>query len=167
LKRSLSLIVFLFGATAFADSIILESTITTTDTAYADHDQIDTVKTLTGAFEGSSRKGIIRSISVLDKVSQSAALTLHFFDASPTVASSDNATLDIADAQLADKHICKVEIPAASYQALSASTVATVNAIDCLVSSKLTDDLYMVVESAGTPDYTAGTDLVIKIGLER
>lgn len=152
---------------AFADHIVLESTITTTEAAYADHDQIDGVKTLSGAFDATSRKGEIISISVLDKVSQSSALTLHFFDESPTVASSDNAALNITDAEMADKHICKVEIAAGDYQALSASTVATTNDIQCVVSSKLSDDLYMVVESAGTPDYTAGTDLVIKVGLRR
>jgi len=167
-KKILGLIVFLIiPSLVFADSIVLESTITTTEAAYADHDQIDTVKTLSGAFDGTSRKGEIVSVTVLDKVSQSSALTLLFFDESPTVASSDNAALNITDAELADKLVCKVEIAAASYQALAASTISTTNSVGCLVSSKLTDDLYMLVESAGIPDYTAGTDLVIKIGLKR
>ena len=169
MKNLLAIIVSLLALSnlALADSIVLESTITTAEAAYADHDVIGTVKTISGAFDGTSRKGEIVSISVFDKVSQSSALTLHFFDASPTVASADNAALNITDAEMADKHICKIEIPAANYQVLSASTVASLNDINCIVSSKLTDDLYMVVESAGTPDYTAGTDLVIKIGLRR
>jgi len=170
LKRLLLAFLLLVPAFSWAQEfgglIVLESTITTTETAYADHDQIDSVKTLSNAFSGTSRKGVIESITVLDKVSQSSALTLYFFDESPTVASSDNAALNITDAELADKAVCKAEIAAASYQTFSASTLSSTLNVGCVVSS-LSKDLFMVVQSAGTPDYTAGTDLVVKIGLRR
>lgn len=146
--------------------IVLETTITTDTSAYADHDQIGTVATLSNAFLGTSKKAVIVSISVLDKASQKSALTLHFFDESPTVASSDNAALNISDAEMADKHISKIELAASDYQDLSASAVATVANVGAVVSSK-TSDLFLQVESAGTPTYTGTSDLVIKIGLRR
>ena len=150
----------------FGGVVVLEATVATDTNVYADHDQIGSLLTISDAFSGTSKKGVIVSVSVLDKSSQSSALTVHFFDASPTVASSDNAALNITDAELADKHIGKVEIAATDYQALSASSVATVDNAGVVISSK-SKNLYLIVESAGTPTYTSATDLVLKIGIRR
>lgn len=151
----------------FRDVAVLEATVTTDTSIYADHDQVGTVLTLADAFPGGCpKRGMIESVSVVDKSSQKSALTLHFFDASPTVASSDNAALNISDAELADKYLGKVEIAAGDYQDLSAAAVATVKALGLIVKSTTTA-LYCQVESGGTPTYGSTSDLVLKVGLVR
>ena len=170
LKRVILAALLLIALPAYGQNhggiIVLEATVATDTSAYADHDQIGSLLTISDAFLGASKKGVIVSISVLDKASQESALTVHFFDESPTVTSSDNAALNISDSEMADKHVGKIEIAAADYQTLSASSVATSDNAGVVISSK-SDDLYLIVESAGTPTYTGSTDLVIKIGLRR
>lgn len=150
------------------DLFVARFSVTTSAGAYADHDQIGTgVQTITDVFDGNSKKAEIKSVSLHDPaLTTGVALTLHFFRTAPTNATADNAQLNIADAELAAKWIGKVEIPAANYQSVVTGQVATVNDIGLIVDST-TKDLYVLVESAGTPTYGAAVALTFSIGLIR
>ncbi len=150
----------------FGDLIVVEKTVDTDTNIYAANDQVGTLLTLADVFAGGTKKGIIESITILDKAKQSAALTLLFFDAAPTVASTNNAALDITDAELADKFVGKVEFAAASYSNLANSSIGSMANINQMIVSK-SADLYMIVKSAGTPTYTSTSDLVLRIGIRR
>ena len=153
-------------ALAHRDLILRRVTISPSATAYADHDQIGTLNTLTGVFAASSAKAEIKSVSVVDSTTQGAALTLHFFRAEPTVASADNAALNISDAELAAKWVGKVEIAAADYQSVTSAVVASKSDVGLLIDSADTD-LYCLLESAGTPTYGASASLTLIIGICR
>tara|TARA_R110000868_G_scaffold40127_2_gene138944 strand:+ start:60 stop:530 length:471 start_codon:yes stop_codon:yes gene_type:complete len=149
------------------DLINKRLTVTPSAGAYADHDQIGSgVNTITDVFASASRKGIIESISVHDYTTQAAALTVHFFRSSPTNAVADNAQLGIADADMASDWVGKVELPAANYQSVVTGAVCTVSNINLIVDST-DDNLYVLIESAGTPTYGASAALTFIIGLSR
>ena len=150
----------------YSDKKILEATVTNDANAYADLDQLGELITITQAFSGASYKGKIESITVIDAIKQKSAMRIFFFDEAPTVASADNAALDITDAEMIDKCIGKVEIAAADFKDLSACSVATVLNIGLVFQSK-SDSLFCICQSAGTPTYGATNSLTLKIGLTR
>lgn len=97
----------------------IDNTITvqpTLDTsAYASGDRLGSIHTITNAFRefhrpfGQTTPGvptialggnnILAEITIIDQAKQSAAIDILFFDKSPTVASADNAAIDISDAE--------------------------------------------------------------------
>lgn len=148
------------------DVILRRVTVSPSAGAYADHDQVGTLITLTDVFRAASKKAEVISVSVVDSTTQAAALTLHFFRESPTVASADNEALNVSDAQLAANWCGKVEIPAANYQSVTTATVASVSDVGLMVDGDGLD-LYCLLESAGTPTYGASASLTLIIGLLR
>lgn len=148
--------------------------ITTTDPAYADGDQIGTKFEIPEIAIAKGQAVVLESVTVIDKVKQNSALVLFFFSQSPTVASSDNNTLDITDAEMEAKCIGKVDIAASDYKSLNASSVATKSNIQLQLkpgdekSGIITgQSIYAILMSNGTPDYTAGTDLILKMGFKQ
>ena len=96
---------------------------------------------------------------------QDAALVIYFFDENPTVASSDNAAIDISDAELEDKCIGQMTIAAADYDDLANASVATVPASSNGIvfrSQEAGGEIYAVVKTSGTPTYAATDDLTFK-----
>lgn len=133
--------------------------------AYTAQDQVGGIQTLTAACLGKKRSAAVSSVVVVDKSSQSAALTIFFFDELPTVASVDNGGISITDAEMADKCIGWLAVPAANYTAVTGNTTASVNAAASglyLVSNETSGNIYAVVKTTGTPTYTSTTDLVFK-----
>lgn len=129
--------------------------------AFASGDQISTIQTIDGPSEGYGAGACLEKIVIVDKAKQSSALKLVFFDALPTVASSENAAADVSDAQMAAKCIGAVSIAAGDYVALNANSVATVNPAMAVRPSAGTNKLYVLIVSAGSPTYGA-SDLQIK-----
>jgi hypothetical protein len=148
------------------DKTILEATVTNDTNIYADLDQLGELITIANAFSGTSFKGSINSVTVIDAIKQKSAFRIFFFDEAPTIASSDNAALNITDAEMADKCIGKIEIAAADYKDLAANSVATVSGLNLIVKSKSTS-LFCLCQSGGTPTYTSVDALTLKIGLTR
>lgn len=146
----------------------------TVDTAiYASGDHLGTLMTLTGAVDASLIGAVLQSITVTDKASQSSALDILLFNYTPTIASADNAALNISDSEMATKCIGVVNIPSASYKALSANSVVTVSGINLVcqpskagVEGAYTNQtsLYALICSRGTPTYTSTSDLTLKFG---
>lgn len=138
---------------------------TISTSAYADGDQLGGVLTLTNAMDDIRDTGAVLSVTVIDKAKQNDPLDILIFDQSPTVASSDNAILDITDAEMADKFLGRIQVTADDYSELSACSVASVNGIGLFIASRGSKNLYAILQSRGTPTYTSTSDLIVKIGI--
>lgn len=139
-------------------------------TPYTANDQVGGINTISEAFQLYNPKSVIQSVTVIDKAKQNAALELYFFDELPTVASSDNAAMDVSDAEMADKCLGFVEVPAANYKTLANNSVGVaISAMNLLLKAAQTSTtiskLYMVARTSGTPTYGSISDLVIKLGI--
>jgi hypothetical protein len=134
--------------------------IPTLDTnAYSANDRLGSIQTLTGMGPAGFQGAILESVTVVDRDGQSPVMTILFFDSLPTVASADNAALQIADAQLS-KCIGHVSIASGDW----------ITATDANVASKVVSPglpltpspngvrqtVYAVVKlTSGTPTFTA------------
>jgi len=149
---------------------IIEVTPTIQAAAYAANDQLGELMTLSGGvrFSEASSGSLLKNLTILDKASQSSTLDVYLFDASPTVASADNAALDISDAEMADKCIGVIKVASGDYTVLANSTLATVSVSDTLL--KAIDGataIFAIMASRGTPTYGSTSDLVLRFGIEQ
>lgn len=146
--------------------------ITTSASAYSAGDQVGALLTIEKV--PNAREAKLITLAVLDKASQKATITVHFFSKAPTIASSDNAALDITDAEMTSKYLGSVSIPNTAYIDLAASAVATINNIQMVLLAQDQEipgkykgnKIYAVVETAGTPTYGAGANLQLIMGFE-
>jgi hypothetical protein len=138
---------------------------------YAAADQLGSLVEIQNAMDDSSGTGAILSVTILDKAAQSSIIDVLFFSSQPTVASSDNAALDITDAMMASYYLGHVRVQATDYIALAGCSVASIKQLGLLVQS-LKDpnnlggkSLWMILRSGGTPTYGSTSDLVIRVGI--
>lgn len=158
------------------DTIAVTPTLDTN--AYATGDRLGSIHTLTNAFrlvyrshDGSSanisagtpiaRNGriILAEITVIDQAKQSAAMDILFFSASPTVASADNAAIDITDAEMIAKCLGGVSI-GTSYIALANNSITTERNINLHLKQDATStvqDLYALPIVRGAATYAASS----------
>lgn len=134
-----------------------------TSPAYTAEDQVGGIMTLVGAAGGKFKTATLMSLSVVDKAKQSVKLVVYLFDELPTVASSDNAALDISDAEMADKAKAKVTIDTTDYEPLSANSFADMGLSRAKAITSRTDggNLYAVMKTTGAPTYASTSDLVL------
>ena len=155
---------------------VINVTPTLDTSAYASGDRLGSIHTISGAFRNIDRSFdpvtstdsvnkkkqghvILQSITVIDQAKQSQPMTIMFFNSSPTVASADNAAIDISDAEMIAKCIGVVSFDA-TYLALAANSVATKTNIGLLLeqSASATDqNIYAVVVIGGAATYTASS----------
>jgi len=137
---------------------------------YADGDRIGSIQELGSAVANIGGFSVLESISVVDQAAQDTALDLLFFDEAPTVASADNAAIDIAAAELEGKFLGMIQIVAADYKVVKAATnsVATVKDLDLLLKAtgSATSVFVVMVVRSGTPTYLANS-LVFNYGLKQ
>lgn len=136
---------------------------------YSDGDQMGVPIELKQLLDNPGDTIAIQTISVLDKAKQKAAFDILFFDTLPVVSSSDNAPLDISDAEMAAKYIGKASLAAASYSDLVNNSVGLINNLGLLLqgagnSASANFSVWCVFQCHGTPTYTSASDLVVKIG---
>lgn len=141
---------------------IVSITPTLDTNAYATGDQLGTLMTITNAVK-SMACSFLDSIIVVDGAKQDADITIYFFSAAPTVTSSDNAALNIADAEMAAYCIGWIDITASDYRDTSANGTATVRGLNFPVQSAGTDNLYAIMQAVGTPTYAASS-LTLRFG---
>lgn len=134
--------------------------------AYATGDRMGSVVTLSDLHPGFNQQLIIRSINVIDLEKQNAAFDIMLFNALPTVASADNAAIDISDAEVT-KLVGVVPVATGDYTTAFAGCGQATKANVGLVvqTAELDNTLYMLLVSRGSPTYAAGS-LVIKIAFE-
>lgn len=135
--------------------------------AYADADQLGSLMTFSGVLDP-ERRGLVKSVVAIYESGTVVAINLHLFRASPTVTSTDNNALNIADAELTDKYIGTVNLPSTANtnaEALSAGAVQYRHLVDLAVDS--TDGhLYGILEATAAVTFTAANDLTIVLGVE-
>jgi hypothetical protein len=160
------------GTAIEGKSKVVTMTPTIDTSAYASGDQLGSLVELSNALDDSSGTGTIVSVAVLDKAAQSSALTLLLFKDKPTVASSDNAALNISDSEMA-KCLGIIPIAGTDYVALSANSIASVRNVNLVISSTKSDlnlngtSLWAILRSGGSPTYGAASDLVLSIGIKQ
>ena len=139
-------------------------------TIYASGDQLGSLMTFPGLL-GPGKSGQLVYASVYDKALQSAALSLLLFSSQPTIASSDNAALNISDAEMLK---CMAAIPfTTAYTSTSANSINTIPlssgnnpVLPIAVYSTVADGtIYAIMRCGGTPTYGAASDLVITLGV--
>lgn len=160
------------GETLEGKSNLISITPTLTTSAYTADDQMGSAMELAGALDDSSGTGAVLSVVVIDKDQEAPAFDILFFGDKPTVASSDNAALNITDAEMASKYLGTVSIESADYETLSANNTASKKAVGLLLKAiKSGGDnpngtsVWVVLQAKGAPTFTAATDLTIKIGI--
>jgi hypothetical protein len=144
------------------NSTVVEVTPTLDTNAYASGDRLGTLMTLTGVVRHQGFEAVLLDVVVLDKAKQSQALDIYFFREAPTIASADNAAIDISDTEM-EKCIGRVSIATTDYSALAGNSEASpapYNRLLGAVEGK-TDIYALAVCRSGTPTYAASS-LVFK-----
>jgi hypothetical protein len=141
----------------------------TLDTSvYASGDRMGSVEKLAEAVRFSSGGGKIVSIAIVDVLKAKPVFDLLIFSASPTVASADNAALDITDAEMVAKFQGFVSIASGDWSDLSGSSVVSLKNLNLRVQAGAgSKDLYALCFSKGTPTFSAATALTIKVNIEQ
>lgn len=141
-------------------------------TAYTSGDQLGDIQTLaylspllkpTDAACQDKTVSFLSSLAIIDAAGQSAPMNIYFFNALPTVASTDNAALSITAAELKAKCRGFISVLAADYAVVGSCSIATLNMARCGLAIKSnTDDgpLYAVAQIMGTKTYATVGDLV-------
>jgi len=139
---------------------------TISTSAYTANDQIGGLQTLTSILRVNAGSGVLQSIQITDKSKNSSALTIFFFDESPTVASSDNAALDISDAEMDDKCLGFVNIETSDWSTINSgnSICSKDNIGKVLKTGASSTSLYAVVAIRSASTYASTSDLRFKYG---
>jgi hypothetical protein len=141
----------------------------TIDTAiYASGDRLGSLMTLSNVADETSGIVVLKSLIITDQAAQTAGIDVLFFDSAPTIASADNAALNITDAEMTARFIGRVVVATGDFTALSANSVAVKANIELMMRPLLgTRDLYCLLQSRGTPTYGATTALTVKFLFEQ
>lgn len=145
------------------------SVVPVVDTAiYASGDRLGSLMTITGATDATGDTVVLKSLIIIDGASQSSAVDVLFFSDAPTIASADNAALNITDAQMSANFLGRIVVASGDYTALSANSVAAKNSVDMMLKSIAgSRDLYCLLQARGTPTYTSASDLTVKFLFEQ
>ena len=138
----------------------LRATIATREAAYAANDAIDVGNELANA-----GRGVITDVVLTDLDEQDAALDLFFYKSEPT-AEVDGDPFSEAAADAA-KCIGVIQITAGDYIDLNTGSRATVYPPGVLSydTDGRDNSLWVQVVVRGAPDYTAGNNLDLKVGV--
>lgn len=120
---------------------------------------LDPITPTNSIFQGQAGKVVLQSITIIDQAKQSQPIDIMFFTSSPTVASADNAAIDISDSEMDAKCIGVVSFDA-SYVALAANSVASKTNLGLLLkqSASATDNnLYAVCVIRGAATFAASS----------
>lgn len=133
---------------------VVEVNPTLDTSAYASGDRVGSLMTITGVGESGSGC-VLDKVVIVDQAKQSSALKILLFNAAPTIASADNAAIDITDAEMIAKCIGVIDVPSASYVALANNSVVDVAYARSVKAPAMT--MYALLVSAGSPTYAASS----------
>jgi hypothetical protein len=161
-------------ATVIGIDDVIAVTPTLDTNVYASGDQLGGIQTITDAYRTVYRpfdqpsqpltgqtqlggKAILQSITIIDGAKQSQPIDIMFFSSSPTLTSSDNAAIDISDAEMAAKCIGVVSVDTAYVDLSNNSLVTYVNAGLVLKQDASATDhnIYAVCIIRGAATYAA------------
>lgn len=166
------LLSWLLAGVAFADVSAVKATRftpTITAAAYADGDQIGVLQSVTDFFPSQGTSYELIGVTLLDKEKAEHDLQILFFDSAVTVASADNAAVDVADAQMAAGYLGTVAFATADYTTVVAGSKTARKATEMFLVPNGTRNLYylLVCKDSGGCDYGALGDLVVRLEYRR
>lgn len=134
--------------------------------AYATGDRMGSIVTVAGAFPANGSKINILSVSVLDKAKQNAAFEILLFNQLPTIASADNAAIDLTDTEQL-KLVGVIPVLTTDYTtAYGSNSQATKMNVNLVIPAYVSStNLYALLVCRGAPTYAADS-LVINIGAQ-
>jgi len=151
------------------------ATPTIATSGYVDNDQIGGLQTYTNAALASGRPGLIVGATITSRtVTALNALELWIFEASPTLAGSDNAAFDLSDANLeAARPTAVIDFLAADYR----NTVSGVWCLGSVKGGKVSEpfvtsgsaNLFGVLVATAAPaaQYGGTTDIVVALEIQQ
>jgi len=120
-----------------------------------------------GAVRVNAGTGVLQSITLQDLAKKNAAMEIFLFKSTSLTTYTDNAALDISDADLGNC-IGWAEITASDYKSLADNSVACVSNLGLPIkSAPATKSLYCVMRTTGTPTYLGTIDLKLTFGILR
>lgn len=129
--------------------------------------------TLPGILARDHASGLLESLCVTDKGNQKAALNLFLFDSKPAASTfTDKGTFTIDPTDL-PRLLAVVSVAAADYLSPSGNTLAaaTYGVGSAQMGKQLfgngAGDLYLAVQTTGTPTYASTSDLQFRFGVVR
>lgn len=138
---------------------------------YAANDRMGSLVEIPNFVDESSGATTVTSVTVADASTNGAQFRILFFRDQPTIASADNAALDIADAIQQNTFVGHIPVVTADYINLSSGRLATVRNVGLVIPSASPSQtnptgrsVWVLLQSNGTPTYAAN-DLVITLGL--
>lgn len=150
--------------------VVRRVTPTVDTSAYADGDRVGSIMTFTDILEP-VRKGAVVSVTYVFETGTLGAngFSLLLFRSSPTIASADNAALDVSDAQMTANYLGMINTPntaETSLTVLANNAAASTQGVKLAVDS---DDgnLYGVIQAHAAITFTATNDLTVIVGLEQ
>lgn len=146
---------------------LITATPTLDTNAYATGDRLGSLMTLSLATDATGDIVVLKSLVIVDAAAQSSAMDVLFFSEAPTIASADNAALDITDAEMAAKFLGRIVVASGDWTALAANSVCARNSVDMMLKSIAgSQALYCLLQSRGSPTYAASS-LTLKFLLEQ
>jgi hypothetical protein len=151
------------------------ATPTIATSGYVDNDQIGGLQTYTNAALASGRPGLIVGATITSRtVTALNALELWIFEASPTLAGSDNAAFDLSDANLeAARPTAVIDFLAADYR----NTVSGVWCLGSVKGGKVSEPFVtsgsanlvgvLVATAAPAAQYGGTTDIVVALEIQQ
>lgn len=138
----------------------------TVDTsAYASGDRFGSLMTLTDVVDSDGDGCVLESVMIFSKtVLTSPAFYVMFFDDVPTIASADNAAIDITDAEMAAKFVGWVAV-GTSKNLAGSTIIENLNVeryLDCKPGSR---NLYALLVVEFAPTIGAASDITVKFKL--
>jgi hypothetical protein len=136
---------------------------------YTSGDQIGASNPVSSATLDPGGFAILKSISVLDKESQSLEMDVYFFSETPGESTLDNEAASVSDANAVSKgFLGVVNIPAANYAALAANSIAKVDNLSLVLKAAAgSTTVYCLVVTRGAHNLATNNDLVFTLGLEQ
>lgn len=146
------------------DLLRVQVTPTISTSIYAAKDAIGGLMTFANAASSSGGSGVIRSVTIEDNDQERADIDVVFFRATVAGTVTDNAPFDPTDGDLAN-FVGFVPFGSGFYSDFNDNCAAFV-ATDLPYSLSGTD-LFGVLVARSTPTYTATTDIVVTVHVER
>lgn len=122
--------------------------------AYASGDLIADATAIAGTARVTGGRAILQSLTIIDSDAQGVAFSIYFMS-TDTSFGTFNAAPNISDANLAAGLLGRVDVATADYTTVSGAKVASLKNIGLVVEVPATTMWFAIVNSTGTPTFTA------------
>lgn len=140
----------------------VQDTPTLDTSAYTAGDRLGSIQGVNAGHDG--KNCVLQSLNVLDKDDQGNEIDIYFFSQQPTVASDDNAAIDVADAQM-EYCTARVTVASGDYDDMSGNKFASKQDLKVPLRCDDNGKFWYVMVTRGTPTHTA-SGLVLSFHVE-